>query len=122
MSTLPFRFRVPMAFLGALVLLITVVADHRGATTTEAANQYMTKPVKGTFQVTQEFGVAQSIGGTHIGMDIAPRSADAWYIYAPSNGVVHKALYDPNKKRIWPNCPAAGDPGNYVVLRIEPGD
>lgn len=101
---------------GRLVLLVAIAAamlamNHTNTQLTEAANQYMVSPVRGSFVVTQEFG------GGHLGIDIFPSSSDAWYVYASSTCYVEEA-----RTGSYRGDTSRGGAGNFIVCKSTPGD
>lgn len=73
----------------------------------------MTSPIHGIFTVTREFADHPSYS---MGIDLAPISSDAWDVSAPLDGTVVGFDNSSTSKTT-----KEGDPGNYVVLKHEPG-
>ena len=101
--------RKSMVIVTAVVLLM--VALGFGAMMTQevdASNgQTMCKPVLGSLNVTQEFGVYNPTYGYHEGIDIVPRYD--YRVFAPSDGVVQATGYGSRE-------------GNYIVVQHRGGD
>jgi murein DD-endopeptidase MepM/ murein hydrolase activator NlpD len=68
----------------------------------------MISPIQGEFVITQEFGEEKTQYGPHTGMDIAPRSDEAYIVLAPADGVVEAAGFGNME-------------GNFIVIKHEPG-